>query len=136
MNQSEVPAGANAREAVNPPAVLLMISGGLGILVSVGLIGARAFLLQGIGSDPRFIQVVEHGNGPARFIGPLVWFAVSGFIIFGAMRMRSLQSHSLAMAAAVVAMIPCGGCCCIGLPVGIWALVTLMKPEIKSQFQG
>jgi hypothetical protein len=32
-------------------------------------------------------------------------------------------------------MLPCGSCCCIiTMPIGIWALVTLMKPEIKNAF--
>jgi hypothetical protein len=38
------------------------------------------------------------------------------------------------MAAAIMAMIPCNCCCLLGLPFGIWALVMLMKPEVKSQF--
>jgi hypothetical protein len=40
------------------------------------------------------------------------------------------------LAAAIVALIPCfSPCCLIGLPIGIWALVVLSKPEVKSQFE-
>jgi hypothetical protein len=39
------------------------------------------------------------------------------------------------MAASIIAMIPCvSPCCLLGLPIGIWALVVLMKPEVKSAF--
>jgi hypothetical protein len=49
--------------------------------------------------------------------------------------MQQLTSHGLAMAAAIIAMIPCfSPCCVLGLPFGIWALVVLSKPEVKSQF--
>jgi hypothetical protein len=32
-------------------------------------------------------------------------------------------------------MIPCiSPCCLLGLPIGIWALVVLLKPEVKAAF--
>ena len=31
----------------------------------------------------------------------------------------NLQSKGLAMTAAILSLLPCGGCCCIGLPFGI-----------------
>jgi hypothetical protein len=41
----------------------------------------------------------------------------------------------LCIAASIVAMIPCvSPCCCIGLPVGIWALVVLSKGDVKDHF--
>jgi hypothetical protein len=38
--------------------------------------------------------------------------------------------------ASILAMIPCfTSCCClVGLPIGIYALVVLNKPEVKSAF--
>jgi hypothetical protein len=45
-----------------------------------------------------------------------------------------LQYFGLVMAAVIVAMLPCQCCCLLGLPFGIWALVVLNKPEVKSQF--
>jgi hypothetical protein len=49
--------------------------------------------------------------------------------------MQSLRSYGFAFAAAILAMIPClTPCCVLGLPFGIWALVVLNKPEVKSQF--
>lgn len=131
------PAGTNAKDALNLPSVFLMVFGGLGILFSLfGLAGGGARSLGPLANDPRFAQLLAMQGGPMRFVMPALGVALSAFIIFGAMKMRNLQSHGIAMAAAIVAMIPCGGCCCLPLPLGIWALVTLMKPEIKSQFQG
>ena len=53
----------------------------------------------------------------------------------GALKMKKLENFGLAMAASIIAMIPCiGPCCFIGIPVGIWALVILSKPEVKSAF--
>jgi hypothetical protein len=56
-------------------------------------------------------------------------------IIFAALKMKNLQYHTLAVVAAVMAAFPCvSSCCCIGLPVGIWVLVVLFKPEVKAAF--
>ena len=41
----------------------------------------------------------------------------------------------LAYTGAILSMIPCvSGCCLLGLPFGIWAVMTLNKPEVKAGF--
>jgi hypothetical protein len=59
-------------------------------------------------------------------------------IMFAGIRMRALQSYGLAVTGAVLAIIPCvtcAGCCGIGQGAGIWALVVLLKPEVKAMFR-
>jgi hypothetical protein len=51
--------------------------------------------------------------------------------------MRNLKGWGMAMTAAVLSVIPLcfNSCCClIAMPAGIWALVVLNKPEVKSSF--
>ena len=36
--------------------------------------------------------------------------------------------------ATIVAMLPCSCVCLGGLPIGIWSLVVLNKPEVRGQF--
>jgi len=56
-------------------------------------------------------------------------------MIFGALQMRQLKNWGLSLASAILVLLPCAGCCCLlGLPVGIWAIITLTKPEVKSAF--
>ena len=136
MTQIEMPAGVNAREALAVPAVLVTICGAVGIFASLGMIVFHAALLQVLANDPRFGQTLASDSAAGGFVVPLIWLVLSCGLVLGAMKMRTLQSYRLAVAAAVVVMLPCGGCFCIGLPVGIWALITLRKPEVKSQFQG
>ena len=60
---------------------------------------------------------------------------ISVVILLGALKMQSLKSYSLAIIASILAMLPCATpCCLIGLPFGIWALVVLNKPGVKSHF--
>lgn len=59
----------------------------------------------------------------------------SGFVLFASIQMRQRRSYALAYAGAVVAAIPCvGPCCLLGIPFGIWALVVLHRPEVRSEF--
>ena len=50
-------------------------------------------------------------------------------------KMKSLESYVLALVGAACAILPfCSPCCCLSLPVGIWALVVLLKADVKSSF--
>jgi hypothetical protein len=66
----------------------------------------------------------------------LLALAISALVLWSGLQMRQLKGRGLAIAGAILAMIPCfTGCCCvIGLPVGIWALVVLMNAEVKAAF--
>ena len=59
------------------------------------------------------------------------------FILIGALKMKRLESYGLAMASAILAMIPCtfGPCCVLGLPFGIWALVVLSDVHVRAAFR-
>lgn len=130
-----------AREEVNLASLLLLIFGGVGVLwIFVNLLGASASLAQ-LEQVMNLVDYPEELRGPTRFLaGPaamvlqLVGIAILGLMTFGAWQMRNLKSYGLAMTACVLGMLPCSGCCCITLPVGIWALTILMKPEVKSAF--
>ena len=74
-------------------------------------------------------------SGALGVVFGIIGLLVSGFIFYGALKMKKLESHGLAMAASIVAMIPCfSPCCLVGLPIGIWAVVVLSKPEVKDAF--
>ncbi|MBN2432012.1 MAG: hypothetical protein JXQ27_11070 [Acidobacteria bacterium] len=62
---------------------------------------------------------------------------MDGFIIFGAVRMRQLRSYGLAVAAAILSLIPClsSPCFVLGVPFGIWSLVVLLNGEVRAAFR-
>jgi uncharacterized membrane protein YhaH (DUF805 family) len=65
----------------------------------------------------------------------VVAIGVGAFVAYAGMQMRQLRNYTLSMIGAIVAMIPCiSPCCCLGLPVGIWALVVLFKPGVRDAF--
>jgi hypothetical protein len=133
-------ARTKAQQMVAGPAIALMVTAGLGI--TLGLLGL-VLTLAGMatapampGLDPEFVRYFRmFAYGPIGISIKILGIAVSVFILFGALRMQKLSGHGLAMAAAIISMIPCfSPCCVLGLPFGIWALIVLSKPEVKSQF--
>ena len=67
----------------------------------------------------------------------LVLMSLNGLVLYGAIQMKSLKSYGLSMTAAILAMIPCvtSICCVLGIPFGIWAIVALNDPRVKSSFR-
>jgi len=71
---------------------------------------------------------------PALGVGLLLApFVLSGVVFVAALRMMRLQSYGLAIAAAILAMIVTPGNL-VGFPIGIWALVVLLRPEVRAAF--
>jgi len=71
---------------------------------------------------------------------PLTFFALLASVlpILGGVRMLSLKSYGLGVCAAISAAIPCisvTACCGLGEGIGIWALVVLLNPDVKSAFR-
>jgi hypothetical protein len=66
----------------------------------------------------------------------LIGLAIDGLIAFGALKMMRLESYGLAVAAAVLSVIPClsSPCIALGVPFGIWSLFVLMEPETRNAF--
>jgi len=65
-----------------------------------------------------------------------VGLVVAALVIFASLKMKELRMWELSLAVSLVAMIPClSPCCILGLPIGIWSLVVLLKPEIKAAFR-
>ena len=130
-----------ALRAVKGPAIALMVTAGLGIAYYffsglLTLISGGSMFHRGLPPDipPQLKAFLEGMRGPLAGVISLAIAALNGFVLFGAIKLLRLQNRGMAMAGAVVAMLPCQCCCVLGLPFGIWALVVLSKPEVKSAF--
>ena len=68
----------------------------------------------------------------------LVQIIPSVIIVVGAIQMMRLRSYALAMTSAILVMIPAltpCSCCLVGVPFGIFAILTLNKPGVAAAFQ-
>ena len=137
MNYEPDATRAAAMDQIKGPAIGLMATAGIGAAFQVlglvvNLTGA------GMGALARGNQGMPNMmSGGIGAVFSVIGLIMSVVVFMGASKMKNAESYGFAMAAAIIAMIPClGPCCLLGLPLGIWALVVLMKPEVKAAFQG
>jgi hypothetical protein len=144
---------AAAREAVRVPAILLIIVGVLSAamaafnLVSLPTLPAQFDqAIEDIDNDPNmpaadkekfkdfFSQAKEMSEQPALWAVYGVMGVIALVILFGGVKLLNLSGPALPIISAVLAMIPCtSGCCCvIGLPVGIWTLIVVNRPNVRA----
>ena len=146
---------ATALEAVKNPAICLILTGLLNIVLSLWgavesvffpvnidqqLAGVPQFndpQVQKFLSDPQVTHFLHLLYSPAILLtNDLFTLTMSILVLVGALRMKALRSYEFAMIAALLALLPCvTSCCLIGLPFGIWAIIVLRRPGIKSQFK-
>lgn len=66
----------------------------------------------------------------------LISIVASPIIVFGGIQMLRARRYSVALWAAILALIPVTSLCCIpGIPIGIWALIVLRHPEVRASFE-
>ena len=130
-----------ALQLVKGPAIGLKVTAIVGlVLVAVGLV-INVLTLSGfqIGlqqiHDPQMQKLLNTLGGGLGIVQDIIGGVVGVIVLIGAAKMQKLQNYQFALTASIVAMLPCiSPCCVFGLPFGIWALVVLNKPEVKSQF--
>lgn len=131
------PSGKHAAiSAVKGPAIGLMVVSAISAFLLMLSIPFDVLLLATGGFGP---FEVEEGESP-RILVRTVWgiaiFAASLFSFWGGLQMKKLHNYYMVRNAAIVAAIPClGPCCLLGIPFGIWAIVTLGRPEVRSAFE-
>lgn len=130
-------ADARARNALVVPGAVLAVISALGILVCGFFATVYAVM------DPEEMRRELTARGqPMEFaelgqqIG-MVMFGVSCLLncisLAGAVAMMRARGWGLAMTGTIIALVNL--CCCVaGIPVGIWCLVVLLRPETKAAF--
>jgi hypothetical protein len=120
-----------------PPAICLLITGILGLLIDlfqvVMAIAAPQFFKQPelFGPPPpqEMAVVMNIGSG-------VIFGVISIVIILAAVQMMMRRAYVLSMIGSVLAIINIGNCCCVlGLPFGIWSLIVLCQPGVRDAFE-
>lgn len=136
-----------AEDAVRLPGTLLAIYGGLTVLqYIVGLFmrstdswADRTLNLSGDipPAVANAIRTLFAMPAPLLVAKDIVGILVGSAIIWGGIRMTRLQSRNWVMFAAILSLLPCfGSCgCCLGMPLGVWILVIVSRPNISRHFR-
>jgi hypothetical protein len=134
--------GAGAAQQVQGPAIGLLVVGGLAVLgqlisLAANIFGTGMAGLQNMGGgNPAADRYFQYMSGGLGIVFGIIGLGLYAFLIWAALQMKQLRKWNISVAGSIVAMLPCSCCCIIGLPIGIWSLIVLMKPEVKSAFVG
>ena len=120
---------SSVRDRLKVPAVGLAVASAVDILVTLAIVLASLR----IPGAPAEGLVVSVRTLMFSTIG-VSSFVHGALLALGATSMFSLRSYRIAVAAAVVAILPFGPASPISLPFGIWALILLSKGDVQAAF--
>ena len=113
---------------------LVLVAGGLAM--NLFALGGSRFGTPQIGNPQNVQKIINMMGGGLGIIQNIIGGIGGVVVLMGALKMQRLQNYSFVFTASILAMLPClSPCCVLGLPFGIWALVTLNKAEVKAAFQ-
>lgn len=131
------PTTSDPRMQVSGPSIGLLVTGIIGGILELtifiaGIFGTSFIALMEDEIPEKYSDLLQGTFWTASsFVGILV----AAFIIYVSLKMKELNQWGLCVAASILAMIPCiSPCCIIGLPIGIWCIIVLTKPEVKAAF--
>jgi serine/threonine protein kinase len=146
---------ALARRRVAVPAIGLMVTSGLSLLVLGALLATLIFGVawESTGSSetlqlkiPGFSyqSTVSPGNGTPPGTRPwwlmlspplvLAWMCLPALTFWGAWRMRQLRNRGLALWGALLGMVT-PPVLVLGLIFGLWAFIVLLRRQVRAAFQ-
>jgi hypothetical protein len=132
----DIPSAArrNTGHLVHGPGTGLFVCGWAGFAVSAFLLfyGSIGFSVGGVNADTDSVIA-----GTIFTVMGILGFLASAVLAMGGARMRQFRSYRLSLTAAVLgiaAFAYLGICGLPVLPFGAWALVALLSPDVKREF--
>ena len=110
---------------LKPPAIAIIVNAGIGLVLCLYVLMLPRYAYNY--SDEKVLAVLNTLL--------ILFFPALAFCIYSALQMMSARKHGFAIAGAIITILS-GFSFLIGFPIGIWALIVLQKPEIKSAFAG
>lgn len=88
------------------------------------------------------MQGGDEAQQAATAVGYRVGFYGASFVCFvgscltlaGGIQTARLKTRGLCITSAILAMLPCGCFCLLGIPIGIWGLILLNQDSVSSAF--
>ena len=130
--------------SIQGPAVGIIATGILNALASLYFLVTGAFqLITGTRGGVPGIEAQRSSEIAGYYIGSiiiigfsLVGLVVAPYLVYAGVQMMKWEKFNVARNAAILAMIPVTSCCCLaGIPIGLWAYLTLKRPEVEAEFR-
>ncbi len=121
--------GSSVRGRLKVPAIGLRVAGIVNLLAALAIVVLEVSITV-VGSDGLTARTIIFG-------GIALFSLTLGIIeVIGAARMRDFESYPIAPFAAVVAILPVTPGFLISLPFGVWALILLLRQDVRTAFAG
>lgn len=134
-----------ALRKVNGPAICMLVLAGVSALMTLsGPITKKAqldFIQRLWPQAPSEVKKAWAAQASAGFglvdmSQMLVVLLCCGVVVFGALKMRKLESFAWSVVATAFSMVFCTGCCCgLGLAAGVWSLMVINSPDVRRYFK-
>lgn len=132
------PMNSGSNADIVAPGIGLIIVGSLGILVALFGVISALFIEPTIDPNlpPQWQEFQKGASGPLAAIIQGLGLIAAAVVTVGGVCMVRRSNYALAMTGSIIAILNCvGGCCIIGLPVGIWAIVMLSQESVKRRIR-
>jgi hypothetical protein len=114
------------------PAIVLLVLASVMLALILLSVPGQVLRMQAIDTTTHEGQ----GELAGSIVALIVWIVMTAAILWGSVAMLRLRSYRDAFVAAVLSVIPiCSPCFVLGIPFGIWAILVLMRPEVRARFQ-
>ncbi len=132
------PPGADpqqARSRLMVPGIIIAVLAGILVCVfALDLVmAATGGLAKGLSTGTALDETATTG----LLIGVCVFaMAANAFVIFAMIQMVRTRTWVVALIGCIISALPLtsSACCLLTLPFAIWAIVVLLKPEVKAAF--
>jgi hypothetical protein len=127
-------------ERLRAPATALIIAASLNAMIGLlALLGGLVRLSGLSGSEQLPTDEAERigyvSSTVITYCISLLSLLLAPLIIYGAVQMMHGKKYKMARVAAIVAINPFTSCCfLVSIPMGLWAMILLGKPEIQAVF--
>ncbi|GAA4206850.1 hypothetical protein [Actinocatenispora rupis] len=130
------PTGGERPPNVTPAAIGLIIAG------AVSFVSGAIWMAAGLSviNDEANKGTQLGGSDAVAYmmvLSPVLSVFLAPATIIGGVQMLRRRTRNLAVLGAIFAVVPFTGCCFLaGIPVGIWALLTLRRPDVAAWYAG
>jgi hypothetical protein len=134
------PYDPGSENVLKPVGIALVVYNSISIMIGLGMVLGFPALARMIEEEAK--QNPELKSAAEFYASP--WLAAIGGVgallsivaLVGSVYLLRGRSYALAITGAILTMVnPGSQCCCvIGIALGVWALVVLLKPEAQAVF--
>ncbi len=130
------PSRERAKSLVLPPAICLLLVGILGMLIDGAMVLVAAATPEMLTKAADDFKIGGPPPEPFQVIVFYGFFALLSLVnIVAVIPMIRMRIYPVAIIGSILPMVTLPSCCCLlGLPLGIWAFVVLVRQDVRAAF--